>query len=130
LLFSEFALHVQAAIITVSMFPVYVCYLVFQLFSHKNLYEVGHGSVQQSVQYHPDIAKKFPFHRKASAARLQSNPAPSPPPQPNDAEAGPIEEEEETPQMDIRTTIALLVVVTVVCRHLTLTNIPRADREE
>jgi len=95
---------------------IYVCYLVFQLFSHKNLYEVDHGSVQQSVQYHPDIAKKFPFHRKASAARLHPNPAPSPPPQPNDAEAGPIEEdeEEETPQMDLRTTIALLVVVTVV----------------
>jgi len=108
---------------------IYVCYLVFQLFSHKNLYEDHHGSVQQSVHYHPDIAKKFPFHRKASAARLQPNPAPSPPPQPNDAtdaentrrdvrsvEAGPIEEdeEEEKPQMDLRTTIALLVFITVV----------------
>jgi len=39
-------------------------------------------------------------------------------------EAGPIEEEEdEAPQMDLRTTIGLLIAVTVVCRSLTLLTI-------
>jgi Ca2+:H+ antiporter len=115
---------------------VYLCYLIFQLFSHKNIYDDHHLDVQPSVAYHPDVARRLRFRRK--------NPAPSSPLQSNDAtdaedpqrdvrsvEAGPIEEdEEEVPQMSIRTTIALLVVVTVVCRWSILLTVPRAESAE
>lgn len=115
---------------------VYLCYLTFQLFSHKNLYDDHHEDVQPSVQYHPDVAKRLRFRRRI-------HPAPSSP-LPSDAtvaentqrdvgsvEAGPIEEDaDEVPQMSIRTTIALLVVVTVVCRWLILFTGLRAESAE
>ena len=105
---------------TIFTFLVYLCYLVFQLFSHKNLYD-DHGSdVQQSVAYPTNVAKV--------AKRLHiSNPPASRSPPPTDpvtdpaqrdahsVEAGP-EEEVEKPEMCLQTTIGLLVVVTVVCQ--------------
>jgi len=118
------------------MLLVYLCYLTFQLFSHKNLYEDDHRDVPKSVEYRADIAKKL-------GIRQRINPAPSPPLQPNDAtnaenpqrdvssmEAGSIEEDKEAPQMGIRTTVALLVVVTVVCRWLILSTVLRAECAE
>jgi len=63
-------------------------------------------------------------HRKSNAT---DHPAPSPPRQSTEipdtettqhdtglVEAGPIEEDDESPQMDVRTTIVLLIVITVV----------------
>jgi Ca2+:H+ antiporter len=103
-------------------FLVYLCYLVFQLFSHKNLYDDRHTDVQQSVEYPSSITKRFHIPGR------RIPPAPSSPP-PADGvmdpaqrdtrslEAGLEEEDEvEEPQMSLRTTIALLIVVTVVCR--------------
>ena len=116
---------------------VYLCYLVFQLFSHKNLYGDRHTDVQQSIKYDSKVGEKLQrgkgilLHRKTIPAPTPAPaPAPSPPrqstemPDAEDArgnigtvEAGPIEEDEdESPQMDIRTTIALLIAVTVVRR--------------
>jgi len=113
---------------------------VFQLFSHKNLYDDQHTDVQLSVRYNPAVGEKFQRglqrgllrHRKSNAT---DHPAPSPPRQSTEipdtettqhdtglVEAGPIEED-ESPQMDVRTTIALLIAVTVVCRSLTLLTI-------
>jgi len=110
---------------------IYLCYLVFQLFSHKNLYEDRHTDVQQSIKYDPKVGEKLQrgkgilLHRKTGVPNPA--PAPSPPRQSADmpdaentrrdngsVEAGPDEEEEEAPQMDLRTTIVLLIAVTVV----------------
>lgn len=140
MLFSKFALHIQALTIINFILLVYLCYLVFQLFSHKNLYEDHHSDVPLSVKYNPAVGEKFQRglpkgllrHRKSNVA---NHPAPSPPRQSTEiqdtenpqqdtglVEAGPIEED-ESPQMDIRTTVVLLIVVTVVCRSLTLLTI-------
>lgn len=103
-------------------FLVYLCYLVFQLFSHKNLYEDDGKDVQKSVAYPSNVAKM--------AKRLHMPELPEPPasrsPIPTDVtdpaqrdarsvEAG-SEEEEEKPEMCLQTTIGLLVTVTVVCQ--------------
>ncbi|KAH8994976.1 calcium/proton exchanger [Lactarius akahatsu] len=94
---------------------IYLCYLVFQLFSHKNLYEDDHPNVQKSVKYTPHLAKKLRVtYRKGDEGAISSGPVPSSPP-PHDAEAGLAEEEEEEkPQMSSQMAIALLVVVTVI----------------
>jgi Ca2+:H+ antiporter len=85
---------------------VYLCYLVFQLFSHKNLYDDGHSDVQRSTNYPDNVAKRL---------RLPASRSPLPADVEARSEAGTVEEEEK-PQMSIRMTIALLLVVTVVCR--------------
>ncbi|THH12715.1 hypothetical protein EW146_g7433 [Bondarzewia mesenterica] len=71
---------------------IYGSYLVFQLFSHKDLYDDHHPDVQKSIKYNRHPEKN----------------------QTNDPEAAPEEEEEETPMMSVSMTIALLVVVTVI----------------
>jgi Ca2+:H+ antiporter len=115
---------------------VYLCYLVFQLFSHKNIYEARHTDVPQSVKYNSDVGEKFQKvlrHRKSNATDHPPSSLPrqsteiqdteNPPRDPGRVEAAPVEED-ETPQMDVRTTIVLLIVVTVVCRSFTLLSIP------
>ncbi|KAI9461600.1 calcium/proton exchanger [Lactarius psammicola] len=97
---------------------IYLCYLVFQLFSHKNLYEDDHPNVQKSVKYTPNLARKLRVtYRKRDEGAISSGPASSSPP-PHDVEAGLMEEEEEEeeekPQMSSKMAIALLIVVTVV----------------
>ncbi|KAH9063878.1 calcium/proton exchanger [Lactarius vividus] len=93
---------------------IYLCYLVFQLFSHKNLYEDDHPNVQKSVKYTPHLAKKLHVtYRKGDEGAISSGPVPSSPP-PHDVEAcSAEEEEEEKPQMSSQMAIALLVFVTV-----------------
>ncbi|KAH9068439.1 calcium/proton exchanger [Lactarius deliciosus] len=102
-------------ILAISHGAIYLCYLVFQLFSHKNLYEDDHPNVQKSVKYTPHLAKKLRVtYRKGDEGAISSGPVPSSPP-PHDAEAGLAEEEEEEkPQMSSQMAIALLVVVTVI----------------
>jgi hypothetical protein len=95
---------------------------VFQLFSHKNLYDDDHPDVQ-SVAYPSNVAKRLHIseRRKPPAS---SSPPPTDgamDPAQRDArslEAGPKEvvEEMEVPQMGVQTTVIFLVVVTVVCR--------------
>jgi Ca2+:H+ antiporter len=104
--------------VAVILLFIYFCYLVFQLFSHKNLYDDSHSDVQQSVAYPSNVAKRLHITER------KIPPAPSPPP-PTDGvmdpqrdahslEAGLEEEEEiEKPKMGLQTTIVLLIVVTV-----------------
>jgi len=104
---------------TIFTFLVYLCYLVFQLFSHKNLYDDNQSDVQQSVVYPANVAKTLHISKR------WIHPASSPPlptdvamdPAQRDArsmEAGPEEDvDAEKPEMGIQTTIALLVIVTV-----------------
>jgi Ca2+/H+ antiporter len=95
-------------------FLVYLCYLVFQLFSHKNLYQDDASIVQPSVPYPSNVAKM------TKRLHLSGPPASSsPPPDPVHGDVGSMEaglEEEEKPEMCLQTTITLLIIVTVVCR--------------
>ncbi|KAI0303725.1 calcium/proton exchanger [Multifurca ochricompacta] len=99
---------------------VYLCYLVFQLFSHKNLFEDDHPNVQKSVEYTPALARKLHIHNrkteKSDVGIINSDPASSPPPNPDapDVEAISMEDENEKPKMSLSMTMGLLVVVTVV----------------
>ncbi|KAH9960873.1 Sodium/calcium exchanger protein-domain-containing protein [Russula dissimulans] len=105
--------------VVISILPVYLCYLVFQLVSHKNLYEDNHSSIPETVQYSDVMAKRLHIQNR------NVHPASSSPPPGNDAmghqtmelEAGPKEghgvNEEDKPEMNITTTVALLVVITV-----------------
>jgi len=115
---------------------------VFQLFSHKNLYD--NSDIQQSVAAKkptptpslPPEASLDPEANPAPEANLvpEANPVPEANlvPEAKDTtdtknaqaqgdirsvEAGltEAEEDDEAPQMGIRTTIVLLVIVTVVC---------------
>ena len=100
---------------------------MFQFFSHKSLYDHHHSDVQHSVQYTPGLTKILHTGRK-------KDPSPSPHPQSNDeidpenvqqdvrlVEEGPMKEDDvEMPQMGIRTTFALLAILTVVRRWLSL----------
>jgi Ca2+:H+ antiporter len=128
------SLGLNYSVITIFTFLVYLCYLVFQLFSHKNLYDDHHSDVQQSTAYPSNVAKRLHIHER------KMPPAPSPPsptdgvmdPDHRDArslEAGLEEEEEmEEPAMSMQTTIVLLIVVTVVCRYLIYLSVPRSNR--
>jgi Ca2+:H+ antiporter len=105
-----------------------LCYLVFQLFSHKNLYDDQHSDVQQSVAYPSNVAKRL--HARTSIKSMKKPPASSSPPptdgviDPDQQDARSLEaglqgeEEIERPEMSLQTTIVLLIAVTVVCRWL------------
>jgi len=100
---------------------IYLCYLVFQLFSHKNLYDDNHGDVQQSVAYPSNVAKRLHISEKRKIPPASS----SPPPidgvmDPDRQDARSLEagsegegEIEEQPKMGMQTTVILLIVVTV-----------------
>jgi hypothetical protein len=106
---------------------------VFQLFSHKNLYDDHHADVQQSVAYPSNVAKRLHItERKIPPA--SSSPPPTDgvmDPDQRDArlEAG-LEEERkiDEPAMGMQTTIILLIAVTVVCRWLISLTVPRSNR--
>jgi Ca2+:H+ antiporter len=129
LLFSEFSVWPNHSVITTFTFLVYFCYLIFQLFSHKNLYDDYHEDVQQSVAYPSSVAKRLHVpDRKIPPA--SSSPPPTDgvmDPGQRDArslEAGLEEEEIEEPEMGLQTAIILLIVVTVVCRWLIFLDCP------
>jgi len=104
--------------VAVILLFIYLCYLVFQLVSHKNLYEDNHSSIPETVQYNDVMAKRLHIQNR-NVHPASGSPRPS-----NDAmghqtmelEAGPKEGDgvdEEKPEMNITTTVALLAVVTV-----------------
>lgn len=116
---------------------VYGSYLVFQLFSHKNLYADKHEDNFVSTRYTPRKNKEKKIKEKQAngngtngvangefGGELVSSPRSSfshnPDTVPNghpDVETPPSEhsdDEEETPQMSVPLTVALLVIVTVV----------------
>lgn len=74
---------------------VYFCFLVFQLFSHKNLYEEDCRDIQMAVRYTPALARTL--HTIST----------------RDVEAA-SHEEEENPQLSTKIAIALLVSATVI----------------
>ncbi|OJT15202.1 Vacuolar cation/proton exchanger 5 [Trametes pubescens] len=110
---------------------IYGSYLVFQLFSHKALYDERHMDVFRSTRYAPREKKTAPNGEAASEANgstipltglngegYQTSPAASISGD-HDVEATTaapsvvVEEEEEVPQMSVPMTIGLLAVVTV-----------------
>ncbi|KAH9994793.1 Sodium/calcium exchanger protein-domain-containing protein [Russula vinacea] len=100
-------------ILSISHGVVYLCYLVFQLFSHKNIYDDDHSDVQQSVHYSSKMAKRLHIHEPpASSSPPPIDGAMHPAQQDASLEAGP-EEEAEGPEMCLQMTISLLAVVTV-----------------
>ena len=114
-------------------FPVYLCYLVFQLFSHKNLYEDDGADVQKSVAYPSNVAKMAKrLHMPEPPASRSPIPTDVTDPAQRDVrsvEAG-SEEEGEKPEMCLQTTIGLLVTVTVVCQWLISLTALGSDRAE
>ena len=122
---SVLSLRPDHTVITIFTFLVYLCYLWFQLVSHKNLYDENDSDVNQSIEYPPSIAstKRYHFSERKIPPCLSSHPLAD---DVSDAtqrdacslEAGPGENDEEVeePEMDLWTTIALLAIVTPVCR--------------
>jgi Ca2+:H+ antiporter len=110
-------------VITNFTFLVYLCYLWFQLVSHKNLYDDNNSDVLQSVEYASSIAKRYHISERRIPPDLSSlRPADDvlDPAQRGGCslEAGPREkhEEVEEPEMCLQTTVVLLAIVTLVCR--------------
>jgi Ca2+:H+ antiporter len=105
--------------ITVLIFLVYLCYLWFQLVSHRNLYDDNDSDVQQSAEYPYHIsARRIPpdlcLHRPANdvldpaqrdACLLETG-------------RGEKDDKVEEPEMGLQTTIALLAIVTLVRQML------------
>ncbi|KAF8501612.1 calcium/proton exchanger [Russula emetica] len=105
--------------VAVILLFIYLCYLVFQLFSHKNLYDDHHSDVQQSVAYPSNVAKRLHITERRIPPASSSPPPTVGVIDPDQRgarslEAG-LEEEGETEElkMGMQTTIVLLIVVTV-----------------
>ncbi|KAI0049792.1 calcium/proton exchanger [Auriscalpium vulgare] len=108
------------------MLFIYACYLVFQLFSHKNLYEDANAPKSIPFNWNRDT-RTFDSPEKAAEPNQAivhtgvESAAASPAmtqrvgtARTGDAEQGPVEEEEvEKPSMSVPMTIALLAAVTV-----------------
>jgi len=97
---------------------IYGSYLVFQLFSHKSLYEDTHDDVPKTVQYAHRLSRKEKKDLKAEKAAKADGtwvekpvepPAPTPEP---DVESNTPEDTEEIPKMSVAMTISLLAIVT------------------
>ncbi|KAI1797366.1 calcium/proton exchanger [Ganoderma leucocontextum] len=116
---------------------IYLSYLVFQLFSHKDLYDDKHPDIFKSTKYQGRLRRRRtqtapvavePDASSVPLARITSGSLTgSPPTSPSaghrelpDTESAPVsqpeseDEGEETPQMSVGLTIGLLVVVTVI----------------
>jgi Ca2+:H+ antiporter len=115
----------KSHVITIFTFLVYLCYLWFQLVSHKNLYDDDDpkSDFWQSVEYPSSITKRYHISERRTSPDLSSfGPADDVlDPAQRDAhslEAGPGEKDDEVeePEMDLKVTIALLAIVTLVCR--------------
>ena len=109
-------------VITIFMFLVYICYLWFQLVSHKNLYDDNNSDSQQSVEYPSSIAKRYHISERrippdSSSLRTADNVSDLTRRDVSSLEAGlvGIDDEVEEPEMGLHTTIVLLAIVTLVC---------------
>jgi Ca2+/H+ antiporter len=106
---------------------VYGSYLVFQLFSHKALYDDNSKDVSKSTEYAPRRTIRQVFDDRAEK-KAKENGTWKEPEHPAEA-AGDVEahaaetqdeEKPEMPKMSVAMTIALLAVVTVVCGFLSV----------
>ena len=119
-------------VITIFTFLVYLCYIVFQLFSHTNLYDDNHTDVQQSAAYPSNVAKSL--YNSGKIPPAWSSPPPTGEMDPNQRDARSLEagleeeEEEERPLMGRQTILILLIVVTVVSRLLISLAVLRSNR--
>src|SRR6267378_2724586 len=102
-----------------------MCYLVFQLFSHKEFYDDHHSS-DFVKKYSADVSQRMRFYQRKpknkksneGIATSDPNPASSSPPVLEAALTKEEEkEEEEKPDMSGKVAIGLLIVVTVVCQQ-------------
>jgi hypothetical protein len=105
---------------------------VFQLFSHKALYDDSSEDVKKSIQYAPRRSWKQVRKDRAEKKAKRAGTWVEPPAETQaDVEANSAEAEEEveaeaeTPQLSVIMTIGLLVVVTVVCDLLSRVDICR-----
>ena len=129
MVFSESSL--LSFVTTVFTFLVYLCYLVFQLFSHKNLYDFRHADVQ-SVAYPSIVAKRLHISERriplASSSHLPTDGVMDAQLGARSSEAALGKEEEiEEPEMGLQTSIILLIVVTTVCRWFVSLIIPNSN---
>jgi Ca2+:H+ antiporter len=103
---------------------VYLCYLVFQLFSHKNIYDNSYPNFQKpelhiskhNLESHVAEEERTvdaTAFTPTSSLRHSRNDESDPNHDERDLEEGSVEEDE--PQMSLPVTIALLIVITVVC---------------
>ena len=131
LLFSQsdsvFSLCPSHTVITILTFLVYICYLWFQLVSHKNLYDDNILDAHQSVEYPSSIRSEMWYllaritpdlsslHSADNVSDLTRRDASS-----LEAGLGGRDDEVEKPEMGLHTTIALLAIVTLVCRSCSL----------
>ena len=123
LLFSKcFFFFTHARIPLTCIFSVYCSYLVFQLVSHKDLYQDSHKDVAKSTTYHHRSWRKYRADKKAdSEAKKNGTEHESKPPAEAEADAEAQtntntvkeEDEEEQPQLGIVVTVGLLIIVTV-----------------
>jgi len=119
---SVLSLGPSYSVMTVFTFLVYRCYLWFQLISHRNLYDDDNTDAQQSIESPSSIVKRCPNHERRIPPDSSSLPSADGviDPAQRDAcslEAGPeVVEQQVTPEMGLSTTIALLIIVTLVCR--------------
>lgn len=101
-------------------FLVYLCYLVFQLFSHKNLYADDSLDIQKTAAYPADVARLLHIHNDQDCPSL-----------PVDVDDPYMEvstaQEIETPAMCLKAAIALLIIVTVVCQWLIILTVSRSE---
>ena len=84
---------------------------MFQLVSHKSLYESTNKDVPKTVMYPPRLSRQ---EKKAEKAGTWVRP-PEAPTAELDVEANNAEDENENPEMSLTMTIILLAVVTAVC---------------
>lgn len=116
--------------VSIILLVIYVGYLVFQLFSHANLYEDTGGHIFQSTGYHADKKRQVKKFGKAvgNAMRFRKEKAPSAAAIGGETELVNVdlegnrtrseneeeeEEEHETPCMNLWVSIGSLVVTTV-----------------
>ncbi|KAI0248550.1 hypothetical protein BJV78DRAFT_790947 [Lactifluus subvellereus] len=97
----------------------YSCYLIFQLISHKVLFEPSNPNIQETAVYSPALARKLHIHRQRTLAVFSPH---------NDGtncnkcqrstrslEAGPVEDKEvSVPHMNLPITIGLFLIAVVV----------------
>ncbi|KAI0266297.1 hypothetical protein BGY98DRAFT_1191472 [Russula aff. rugulosa BPL654] len=91
--------------VSVILLFIYLCYIVFQLFSHPYLYDDRRTGVQRSVEHPSDVAKKLHISKRRIPPASDGT----------RVVGGGLEEEEEVekPEMGLQTAIILLVVVAV-----------------
>ncbi|KAI0272151.1 hypothetical protein BGY98DRAFT_1090962 [Russula aff. rugulosa BPL654] len=100
-------------ILSISHGVFYLCYLWFQLVSHKNLYGDNNPGVQQSVEYPSSISNRYHVSERRIPPDLSSLRPADDVLDPTQRGPGEKDDEVEEPEMGLRTTIALLAIVTL-----------------